>query len=76
MNYIQLYTYCYILYKRNIGLKIIRNDGIVILLLKLYTMQINLIKYEIVNNFYFTYSKKILRYLIQIEKMKYYLNET
>lgn len=74
MDQFELHIIIYILL--HIGLKIIRNDGIVILLLKLYTMQINLIKYEIVNNFYFTYSKKILRYLIQIEKMKYYLNET
>lgn len=34
LSYIQLYTYCYILYNRNIELKIIRNDGIVILLVK------------------------------------------
>lgn len=52
LSYIQLYTYCYILYNRNIGLKIIRNDGIVILLVKviyyaenLYYAEINLIKY-------------------------------
>ena len=31
---------------------------LIILLLKLYIMQINLIKYEIVNNFYFIYNKK------------------
>lgn len=56
MDQFELHIIIYILL--HIGLKIIRNDGIVILLLKLYIMQINLIKYEIVNNFYFTYSKK------------------